>query len=449
MKRILPGHILAIFLFFLFIFPVSANAQKGDDSDNQPDIRVGIWSNQPNILVSADANFKVVDSDTRKVLGKFDGKQKVTIAVKEANLTVNGTAVAASKLSVLAADGIDSAIEVNRRHYRGEIEIHRTNGKQGLTVVNILPVEQYLYGVIAKEISPDWPLETVKAQAVAARTFALYSLNKYKDDGYDVSAGNDCQVYGGKEGEALRTSQAVDATRGQVILYRGKPVQAFYHSSSGGYTENSENVWGTYFPYLRAVEDFDQKTPNFSWEKNWTPAQLSEALARAGYNIGNLQSIELSPFKSQPVNTFDRGVSGRVKMIQFAGDKGHIQLTGNKLRSILNLNSTLFDIKVIVPVQKSIEFEITDNAGDRESKTVEINVPPGQEKGFLGREDIHHITVKANESIVFNGFGWGHGLGMSQWGAKVMAEKGPQGDTAYFKEILKHYYQGVDIQRIY
>ncbi len=444
MKRYL--HLLILWVL-LVMFPVSSHAQSVEDYSKQPNIRVGIWSNQPSILITADSNFKVVDSDTRKVLGQFAGKEKIAIAVKEGNVMLNGAVVTANKLSVL--DGSDSYIEVNKRHYRGDVEIHRTYGKRGLTVVNSLPLEQYLYGVLPKEISPDWPVEAVKAQAVAARTYALYNMNKFKEDGYDVDASNECQVYGGRESESLRTTQAVDATQGKVILYQGKPIQAFFHSSSGGYTENSENIWGTYYPYLRGVADFDQNTPNFSWEKHLTPAQLSEALDKAGYNIGKLQSIELSPFKSQPVSAFDRGVSGRVTSIQISGDKGRVQLTGNKLRSILSLNSTLFDIKVIVPVLKTIEFEITDNAGDRETKSVEINAKPAQEKAFLGKEAIHRISGNANETIVFSGFGWGHGLGMSQWGAKVMAEKGPQGDTAYFKEILRHYYQGVEIEKIY
>ncbi len=318
-----------------------------------------------------------------------------------------------------------------------------------MTVVNTLPIEEYLYGIIAKEISPNWSLEAVKAQAVAARTYALYNRNKHKDDGYDVCATTDCQVYGGRESEVPRTIKAVDSTVGQVILYQGKLIPAYFHSSSGGFTENSENVWGTYLPYLRGVVDYDQKSPQYNWEKQLTPSEIEEALSKAGYNIGTLKAIGISPLTTQSINIIDRGVSGRVKIIRFIGTNGSIQLSGEKLRKILSLKSTLFDVHIILPVQKSIEFEITDKVGNQGSKKIEINLPPTSEKGFVtDRKDIHRISGRPNEIVSISGYGWGHGIGLSQWGAKAMAEKGPQDDPTYFKEILKHYYQGVEIKKL-
>ena len=413
-------------------------------------IRVGIWSNQRNILVSADVDYKIVNVDKNQTLGRFSANEKATIAYNGNGFILNGKKIDAVRLSLLKLKNDDAySIEVNKKKYRGDINIHVTNGKSGMTVVNILSVEKYLYGVIAKEISPSWSLEAVKAQAVAARTYAFYSRNKHQSDGYDVCATTDCQVYGGREGEVLRGIKAVDDTAGQVILYKGKLIPAYFHSSSGGYTENSENIWGTYLPYLRGVVDYDQGSPHYNWEKQLTPNELGELLSKAGYNVGTIKAIGISPLTAQPIDTPDRGVSGRVKMIRFIGTNGSIQLTGEKLRTILSLKSSLFDVHIMLPVQKSIEFEISDGIGNVGNKKVEINLPSTSEKGyFTDKEDIHRISGRSNEIISISGFGWGHGIGLSQWGAKAMAEKGPQDDPTYFKEILKHYYQGVEVKKL-
>jgi stage II sporulation protein D len=436
---------LLTFLFCtsLLLVPVQAYSPENN-------IRVGIWSNQRNILVSGDVDYEIVNTDTGKSLGQLSANEKATIAFNGTKFAVNGKMIDADKLSILKLkNNNEYSIEVNNKKYRGDIDIHITNGKTGMTVVNTLPLEEYLYGIIAKEISPNWPFEAVKAQAVAARTYALYNRNKYQNDGYDVCATTDCQVYGGRESEVPRAIKAVDATTGQVILYQGKPIPAYFHSSSGGYTENSENVWGTYLPYLRGVVDYDQNSPQYNWEKQLKPSEFEEVLSKAGYNLGTIKAIGISPLGSQPMSTIDRGVSGRVKIIRIIGSNGSIQLTGEKLRKILSLRSSLFDIHVMLPVQKSIEFEITDSVGNQGNKKVEINLPSTNEKGFVtDKEDIRRISGRPNEIIVISGLGWGHGIGLSQWGAKAMAEKGPQDDPTYFKEILKHYYQGVEIKKL-
>ena len=436
---------LLTFLFGMFSLLVPVQAYSLENN-----IRVGIWSNQRNVLVSGDVNYEIINTDTGKSLGRMSANEQTTIAYNGTKITVNGKLIDAVKLRILKLKNDNEySIEINKKKYRGDIDIHITNGKNGMTVVNTLPLEEYLYGIIAKEISPNWPLEAVKAQAVAARTYALYNKDKHQNDGYDVCATTDCQVYGGRESEVPRAIKAVDATAGQVILYQGKPIPAYFHSSSGGYTENSENVWGTYLPYLRGVVDYDQNSPQYNWEKQLTPSELEEVLSKAGYKLGTIKAIRISPLGSQPMNTIDRGVSGRVKIIRIIGTNGSIELTGEKFRKILSLKSSLFDIRLMLPVQKSIEFEITDSVGNQGNKKVEINLPPSNEKVFFtDKEDIHRISGRTNEMIIISGLGWGHGIGLSQWGAKTMAEKGPQDDPTYFKEILKHYYQGVEVKKL-
>lgn len=450
MRRIILKHtfyyILLPIVLVIAFFAVPAQAQPLEST-----IRVGILSNQEKVLISADTNFVILNGETGRLLIHLVAGEKATIAVKEKIITINGKQVKAEKFSVSPVQfSGEDYIKVNEKQYRGNIDIHLTHGKTGLTIVNTLPIEQYLYGVIAREMSPSWHLEALKAQAVAARTYALYNLNKHQGDNYDVCATTDCQVYSGRESEVPQVIKAVDDTSGQVIMSQGKVIPAYFHSSSGGYTENSENVWGTYQPYLRGVVDYDQNSPQYKWEKKLTTNELKTAISKAGYTIGTIKAIELAPLTYKPISTPERGVSGRVKVIQFIGSNGSAQLTGEQLRKILGLKSTLFDVSVMAPVEQDVEFNITKNIGERDRKIVEINLPPIREQGFItDKKELHRISGKSNEIIVISGYGWGHGLGLSQWGAKAMADKGPQGDSTYFKEILKHYYQGTTIKKVF
>lgn len=439
----------AVFFLLLLAALWLGTPVVGQAAQDSSYVRIGIWTNQANIRLSATSGFSLVDTMNAKVLGNFQPGEKVILSIKDGRIAVNGTLFDSREVKLVAAE--TGTIEVNSRSYRGEIAVHRTKGKTGLTVVNTLPMEEYLYGIIAKEISPKWPLDAVKAQAIASRTYSMYNLGKHSDDGFDLCATTDCQVYGGKDKEDPRAIRAVDETKGLVMTYQGKPIPAFFHSSGGGYTENSENVWGTYYPFLRGVPDYDQKSPQYKWEKKLTPAELDDAIASAGYSIGKLQTIEVSALMKQPISgSADRGISGRVKQLRLTGTTGSIELTGAKFRTILGLNSTLFDIKVVMPVEKAIDLDITDFNGGHEKKKIDINLPPMTERPLpTDKPNVRRIGGRANEIIVISGYGWGHGLGMSQWGAKAMAENAPRGDSAYFKEILKHYYPGVTIEKLY
>jgi len=448
-RRIILKHVfyyilLPITLIIAF-FVTPAQAQV-----LEPTIRVGILSNQESVFISADTNFVILNGETGQLLTHLGVGEKATIAKQGNTLTINGKVVKAKKFSVLTVqfDG-KHYVEINNKQYRGKIDLHLTHGKTGLTVVNTLPIEQYLYGVIAREMSPNWHMEALKAQTVAARTYAYYNLNKHQGDDYDVCATTDCQVYGGRESEAPQVIKAVDDTVGQVIMSQGKMIPTYFHSSSGGYTENSENVWGTYEPYLRGTVDYDQNSPQYKWEKKLTTDELTAAISQLGYTIGTIKGIELAPLTNTPMDIPERGVSGRVKVIRFIGSTGIAQLTGEELRKSLGLKSTLFDVRVMVPVAQAGEFDMTKKIGERNHKTA-INVPPTRGGGFIiDKKEIHRLSGNPNEIIVISGFGWGHGLGLSQWGAKAMAEQGPQGDSTYFVEILKHYYQGTTIKKVF
>lgn len=412
---------------------------------SEPNIRVGLWTKQSSLYISAEAPFILKNLDNGQLVGQYEANTKVFITVKDNKVMVNNKLINLKSMEVsLQKNKVDAGINVNKKKYRGKVTISNVN-KDGLMVINTLPIEEYLYSIVPSEMPASWHMEAVKSQAVAARTFVLNNMHKHEAEGYDVCATTHCQVYNGKTVEMDRSTKAVDDTNGLVMLYKGKPISAVFHGSAGGRTENCEDVWGTYLPYLRSVEDYDQGAPNYKWEKKLTSSEVQNKLQAAGYNIGTLQAIEVSPLNKDS-KADDRSSTGRIKTMCFIGDKGSISLEGSKARSILGLNSTLFDVSLIVPNEKKIDVQI----GMYYKKDIDVNLPPYKEKGlFTDKENIRRITGRTGELVLFNGFGWGHGLGLSQWGAKAMAEKVPETDSLYFKEILRHYYQGIEIKKVY
>ena len=424
-----------LFVFSLLAVVFAAPCAWGKAAVQEPLIKVGLLTGQSSVTIAADASFFMSGAVKRGRDQSCPAGENLIVAVQRGRLTINGTAASAPVLRLgFSARDLDGRLEqavkesgnrnrqgqffrVNGKRYRGIIEI-RLQG-QGLTVVNILPLEAYLYGVVPKEIPPSWPLETIRAQAVAARSYALASGSKHEAQGFDVCPTVDCQVYGGRDDESERSNQAVDETRGMTVTYQGNVITAFFHASSGGHTENSENVWGTQLPYLRGVPDFDQQSPRFRWERRITITKLAELLRPTG--VGEITAIELSPLGRQPVNAIDRGVSGRVKSILIVGKSGSVRLSGTKVSSLLGLPSTLFDVAIV--------------RGN--------SVAAGKANGrWLVRD-------AACDTLLVNGRGAGHGIGLSQWGAKAMAEKAPPGSKHYFKKILTYYYPGAIVEKWY
>lgn len=276
---------------------------------------------------------------------------------------------------------------IGDRWYRGRVLLVPTS--EGLTAVNYVDIEHYLYSVLGGEMPPSWPLEALKAQAVAARSYALYRREKTANKIYDVGDTTTWQVYQGVEDEYVSTQQAVNATAGQVLIHDGKIIEAVFHSSSGGHTENVEDIWTAPLPYLRAVPDFDQKAPVYEWKKTFSGDTLSSLIS----GIGNI--LSLTPERTTP--------RGRIITMKVIGDRGEKVVTGKELRKLLNLKSTLFTI-----TPESAEDE---------------NSPPS--------------------SFQVVGRGFGHGLGLSQYGANALARRGYN-----YQQILLHYYSKTSLARI-
>lgn len=274
-------------------------------------------------------------------------------------------------------------ITCNGRLYRGCIWVRPTaSGSTLLNAINVLDVEDYLMSVLPSEMPSQWSAEALKAQAIAARSYAIANLGKHGSDGYDLKATVEDQVYQGICSERVATNDAVSSTTGLVLKHRGKVVSAFFHSTSGGCTELSEHVWGRSLPYLRSVVDFDDNSPNFSWSRTVTNADMNAAF---GKDVGRVTSITIR----------SRAPSGRVKEAVINGTTGSRTLTGGGLRLALKLPSSNFN-----------------------------------------------VSCEQN-SYSFAGRGSGHGLGMSQWGAKALADHGYNA-----AQILAYYYKDVSVEYV-
>ena len=282
-------------------------------------------------------------------------------------------------------------IWINSKRYSGKINIVFRNNK--ILVINVLGVEKYLNSVVGSEMPHKWHIEALKAQAIASRTYALKKTNNGL---YDIDSTQTNQVYNGLESSTFKTRRAVRETRSLVITYKNKLINALFHSSSGGMTENSEAVWSDPYPYLVTVKDFDQKNPKIRWNKEVSKSELKEIFPI----IGGIQQIEV-------LNITE---TGRIKNLKITGTFGDKVITGKEFRSKLGLKSTLFR--------------------------------PTISEDFYDKKDLNNQSnIQFHPYLTISGMGAGHGVGMSQWGARYMANKGYKAN-----QILKYFYKGVNIK---
>ncbi|MGB3495976.1 MAG: SpoIID/LytB domain-containing protein [Elainellaceae cyanobacterium] len=278
-------------------------------------------------------------------------------------------------------------VSIGDKWYRGRTQVIAVAG--GVTAVNYVDLEQYLYSVVGSEMPASWLPEALKAQAVAARTYALYKRQHNGNAVFDVGDTTTWQVYEGLRKETNTTQVAVNSTAGQVLTYNGQIIESVFHSSSGGYTENVEDVWSSPRPYLRAVQDFDQiaENPVYEWRQEFSADSFQQRITGVG-RVLRISSVETTP-------------RGRVESVRVEGDRGSRVLSGSEVRRALGLKSTL--------------FSITPEMGRLASTGSSASVPV---------------------RFVVNGRGFGHGVGMSQWGAYGMAGQGYN-----YQQILGHYFQ--------
>ncbi len=338
--------------------------------------------------------------------------------------------------------------------YGGGFEYPRVTGGN-LNVVNMVDLEDYVKGVIPYEMGGDWPLAALEAQAVCARTFVQGHSKHLSANGFDVCNGVDCQVYNGHgsggAGPSEASDRAVEDTAGECLYYNGALVQdAVYHSSNGGATEDGANVWGTDTGYLKGkLDPYESQTtvPNNQYTVTYTAEELSWILDQKGHGVGTVRDAYVSAYT--PV--------GNVKEVTFVGTNGTKTFTGDDCRMIFysstykkSVSSMRFDINGSraggVSVNGTGQLASLDGAAVI-SGSGEVSTLRGNSAAAITSSGTVTVSGAAqptssgrNGNFVITGTGNGHNVGLSQFGAKAMAELGYT-----YRDILEFYYTDITI----
>ena len=390
-----------ILIAIFFISPLKTIAVK------EPIIRVFI-SNKNRARFRADREKKIivegVPSNHRKIksLNLVYKNNKVKYSI---NNNINTWFELPNNFNLIIRNSDKRGIWLKNRRYAGELRVSLNDNN--LYIINHLKLEKYLKSVVGSEMPKEFPIAALQAQAIAARTYALKLLDKNKL--FDLKSTQASQVYLGLESETAKIDRAVSSTNSLALFYKNELIDAVFHSSSGGRTENSGQVWKYQLPYLKSVIDFDQNSNKYRWINKFTSAELEKIF----YDLGVLYSIQI----------IDRSNTNRVLKVRLYGANGNKIFSGKKIREKLELPSTNFEIDLKFDQINFDEKFILDN------KIVNESLPPTLP------------LIPKDYFLLVRGYGAGHGVGMSQWGAKAMAERG-----ASFREILKHYYTGVKIK---
>jgi stage II sporulation protein D len=339
------------------------------------------------VQLSIKTPYEVFDNDKGNVI--LQGRKFYNLVVRRNFDGLNFGDYILKARSIKLKPKKEGVIYVNQRGFRGEIIII-ASADSNITIINYLDIEDYLKGVLYHEISHHWPREALKAQAIVARTYALYESRQNSNKDYDLESTVYSQVYGGINSERARTTQAIEETRNFYLTFQDCPFPAFYHATCGGYTEEAAKLWNIDILPLKGVEcRFCTNSPHYQWEVKLSFKDIEEALRGHGYNVGKIKDISI----------IERNRSGRVQSLRLKDDKSDIYISGKDFRQ-------LFDPNLIRST---------------------------------------NITIKISSEFVYiKGLGWGHGVGLCQWGAYFMARQGYKCD-----QILKYYYPGAKISSLF
>ncbi|MBE7030172.1 MAG: SpoIID/LytB domain-containing protein [Ruminococcaceae bacterium] len=324
---------------------------------------------------------------------------------------------------ILTIYPMSGTLTIEGTEYRGAAQF--LPAESGMTVINLVDIEEYLYGVVGREMSPSWNVEALKAQAVCARGFVYTNWNKFASYGFNLDNTTKSQVYAGVSAEKGNVKQAVDETRGMVLTYEGKTAQTFYFATDGGATADVSHVWGSDIPYLKGRKDDNEnpdKATRYQWEITLTPDEVKQCLANYGADVGEPTAITA-------VTTDELGY---VTELTVSGTKGDYTVKNSKCRDLFG--------------QKIYSQRYTVSGGATPTDTRYIRRSGGLEAFdlagtyVLSASGTTYIPPKGDGNFVFSGNGWGHGVGMSQYGALGMAENGHT-----YEEILAFYFPGTTL----
>lgn len=443
-------------VLILIIFLLIPNNIRAAEFEDYIDVKIGDFKSSDKLSLSSQIGFKIYEKDKKSI--EIFSLDETEILVEVHNNTINildsneqllYSFIGNGSMLIGSYNSYDSIIKVDQDRYRDFITLI-ANDNNTAAIINHIHIENYLYGVLPREIQASSSMEALKAQAVVARSYTVLNSNKHIAQGYNLCNTTHCQVYGGYEWEHPATNEAVDQTFGAYVAYDGKVVDTPYHSNSGGVTESSKNVWGGSLPYLESVQDqFSLNAPYSSWDFKLSKLEVESKLIANGIDVGKLEDIilhELYP-------------SGRVKSLKIVGNKGERILQGTELRRVLGedvLRSTSFTVEKdgdegdtkVYAINESVRYatEIDLNrayilSGNNKTTTSRNTVTRAISKDRTSSLD--NTYVSDTSMFIFKGKGFGHGVGMSQYGAMEMARLGYN-----YEDIIKHYYKGVEVLKI-
>jgi SpoIID/LytB domain protein len=334
----------------------------------------------------------------------------------------------------------DGLLTVNGRAFRGTFELS-PDDEGDMIIVNVVSTHDYLVSVVGSEEPSSWESEALASQAIAARTYLYTHLGRHKN--YDLEGDTRDQEYDGTINEDPRTLRAVERTAGVVVTYRGAPIEALYSANAGGITEDSETVFANALPYLRSVpspgdlvaKESSWGRTSYEWTKEVSAIQLRDFMQKRGLNVGTPTAIQLTSVSP----------TGRVITASVTGTGGAQPIGKDRSRYYFGLMSSLFTVQVL-PTGASERVDATNTDRIAALDALDAHVAQtsfevlydgnGNELGLRVTGYVYELPAR----FVFSGRGFGHGVGLSQWGAQGMAVQG-----ASYQQILAHYYVGTTL----
>ena len=500
---------LIIFALGLALY-VGAQDSTRADVETQPWIRVALGWDVSTASIQATGASRINLLESPDTLASYDSAHTYSFEISGGKVRLSGSSESpAAGFSIICGSETDR-LKYDGASFRHIIRVVASNGK--ITVVNVTPMEQYLCGVVPGEMPSNWPLEALKAQAVAARTYALRCLGQYPLLPFDVYDSTMDQVFGGTESEAASTTLAVQETSGLVCTHNGTPIKAYYHAASGGWTIPGSEVFSGDLPYCRPVPSRDASI--YRWTYPISPSTLATKLRARDFDVGTIQRVWVHKFSED----------GRAEELKIVHSGGVLIITGKDLRRALgasNIKSSYFtvegqaapEIPDMTAYGPSENTQFVCNPADRYCMTnpnvtvpAAIAVPLDHPKVMTvdGVSEVEEVKVLTADGIVdydldyvwavegtrvrnldqgwverffsltssvasgieseptvvddpggdvgnpedgqfvFVGHGYGHGVGMSQFGAKSLSE------TGYTcEQILKYFYTGIEVEKFW
>ena len=434
-------HITLLFVIAL-LFALQMPLALADDTSLPEYVNIGLIYGEDAVgsaYASADG-FAVTDLYGSPLMSA-DGTTDITVKNENGSISLyEGSSLLFTYADGIILEPVSGDIALNGVPYRGTLKFVARGSV--LNVINVVDMDGYLCGVVPKEIGGQSHIEALKAQAVTARSYTARFIGKHADDGFDLCNTIHCQVYGGVSAETTPANRAVDATSGIVAMYDGKIAELYYFASDGGATEDVENVWGsTEHPYLKGVDDpyETDKATHHRWSVTLTKDEINEIFA--DYEIGEITDISV----------VEASEKGAVTQLKVTGTKGSKTFKKSECRSafdgkiysqaytITKNYANAADAPKAITASGIVSLPSTIYVMGSDGKVIEKRI---EDVTVISKSGISMLVPDGGDvtSYTINGRGYGHLIGMSQWGARAMADEG-----LTYEEILCHYYTGIEL----